>query len=92
MRGNNDANTSGYNLRPRGGSKEKKKSPDQTKRRGHNKEDQFDPEEAERNNRTTPTPWSKEGQVAGIPEAEEVSNNITRRVQEERDQSKIPLP
>ncbi|GFY53838.1 hypothetical protein TNIN_362111 [Trichonephila inaurata madagascariensis] len=53
-------------------------------RRGHNKEDQFDPEEAERNNSTAPTPRSKEGQAAGIPEAEEVSNNIARRGQEER--------
>ncbi|GFY28893.1 retrovirus-related Pol polyprotein from transposon 297 [Trichonephila clavipes] len=53
-------------------------------RRGCNKEDQFDPEEAERNNSTAPTPRSNEGQAAGIPEAEEVSNNIAFREQGKR--------
>ncbi|GFV21424.1 hypothetical protein TNCV_2371811 [Trichonephila clavipes] len=53
-------------------------------RRGHNKEDHFDPEEAERNNRTAPTPRSKEGQAAGIPKAEVVNNSIARRGKEER--------
>ncbi|GFY12401.1 hypothetical protein TNCV_1798231 [Trichonephila clavipes] len=57
---------------------------DQPMRRGHNKEDQFEPEEAERNNRTTPTSRSKEGQADGIPEAEVVSNSIARRGKEER--------
>ncbi|GFV66827.1 hypothetical protein TNCV_2901841 [Trichonephila clavipes] len=52
-------------------------------RRGHNTEDQFDPEETE-NNSTTPTLRSKEGHVAEVPEAEEVSNSIVRRGQEER--------
>ncbi|GFU47304.1 hypothetical protein TNCV_3822911 [Trichonephila clavipes] len=52
-------------------------------RREHNK-DQFDPEEVYRNNSTVSTPRSKEDQAAGIPEAEEVSNSIDRRGQEER--------
>ncbi|GFW18868.1 hypothetical protein TNCV_5133211 [Trichonephila clavipes] len=65
---------------PRRGAK--KENPDHPMRRGHNKEDQFDPEEAE-NNSTAPTSRSK-GQVAGVPEAEEVSNSIARRGQEER--------
>ncbi|GFS99948.1 hypothetical protein TNCV_4196331 [Trichonephila clavipes] len=73
-------NTSGYNLRPRRGSK---KSSGHPVRRGHNKEDQFDPEETE-NNSTAPTPSSNEGQTAGVPEAEEFSNNIARRGQDKR--------
>ncbi|GFY47228.1 hypothetical protein TNIN_1191 [Trichonephila inaurata madagascariensis] len=59
-------------------------SPDQPMRRGHNKEDRFDPEEAGRNNSTDPIPRSKEGQAAGIPEAERVNNRIARRGKEER--------
>ncbi|GFW16720.1 hypothetical protein TNCV_1639561 [Trichonephila clavipes] len=51
-------------------------------RRGHNKEDKFDPEETESNS-TAPTQTTK-GQSAGIPEAEEVSNSIAWRGQEER--------
>ncbi|GFV77769.1 hypothetical protein TNCV_1575171 [Trichonephila clavipes] len=58
-------------------------SPDHPVRKGHNTEDQFDPEEAE-NNSTAPTPRSKERQVIGLPEAEEVINSIARRGQEER--------
>ncbi|GFS63298.1 hypothetical protein TNCV_2308471 [Trichonephila clavipes] len=52
-------------------------------RRRHNKEDQFDPEEAGRNNGTDPTPRSKQGQAAGIPEAEVVNNSIARRGKDE---------
>ncbi|GFX63736.1 hypothetical protein TNCV_215361 [Trichonephila clavipes] len=58
-------------------------SPDHPARRGHNQEDQFVPEETE-NNSTASTPRSKEGQAAGVPEAEEVSHNVARRGQEER--------
>ncbi|GFU10091.1 uncharacterized protein TNCV_3448931 [Trichonephila clavipes] len=58
-------------------------------RRGHNKEDQFDPEET-KNNNTAPTLRSK-GQV-GVPKAEDVSNSIARRGQEECEHSKIPIP
>ncbi|GFV98808.1 hypothetical protein TNCV_2913251 [Trichonephila clavipes] len=59
-----------------------RESPNHPMRREHNKEDQFDPEETE-NNSTAPTLRSKEGQATGVPEAEEVSNNIARRGQEE---------
>ncbi|GFY30508.1 hypothetical protein TNCV_3522711 [Trichonephila clavipes] len=59
-------------------------SSDQSMRRGHNKEDRFDPVEAGRNNSTDPIPRSKEGQVAGIREAEVVNNKIARRGNEER--------
>ncbi|GFX59041.1 hypothetical protein TNCV_3814751 [Trichonephila clavipes] len=59
-------------------------SSDQPMRRGHNKEDQFDPEEAGRNNSTDPTLRSKEGQAAGIPEAEVVNNSISRGGKDER--------
>ncbi|GFT08592.1 hypothetical protein TNCV_661681 [Trichonephila clavipes] len=59
-------------------------SSDQPMRRGHIKEDRFEPEEAGRNNSTNPTPRSKEGQAAGIPEAEVVNNSIARSGKEER--------
>ncbi|GFY21486.1 retrovirus-related Pol polyprotein from transposon 17.6 [Trichonephila clavipes] len=65
-------------------------SPDHSVRRGDNKEDQLDPEEAE-NNSTAPTRRSTEGQAIGVPEAEEGSNSIARRGQEEQTQSKIPI-
>ncbi|GFY37330.1 hypothetical protein TNIN_292051 [Trichonephila inaurata madagascariensis] len=52
-------------------------------RRGHNKEDQFEPEEAE-NISIAPTSKSKQGQAAGIPEAEVVNNSIARKGKEER--------
>ncbi|GFW39709.1 hypothetical protein TNCV_3188801 [Trichonephila clavipes] len=45
-----------------------------------------------RNKSTDPTPRSKEGQAAGITEAEVVNNNIERRGKEEREQQQIPLP
>ncbi|GFY65690.1 hypothetical protein TNIN_85361 [Trichonephila inaurata madagascariensis] len=73
--------TSSHNLRPR---RCARCSPDQPMRRGHNKEDQFDPEEAGRNNTTDPAPRSKEGQAAGIPEAEVVNTSIARKGQKER--------
>ncbi|GFT22934.1 hypothetical protein TNCV_1857471 [Trichonephila clavipes] len=60
---------------------EQKWSPEQPKRRRHNKEDQF--EEAETIS-TAPTLKSKQGQAAGIPEADGVNNRIARRGKEER--------
>ncbi|GFX96762.1 hypothetical protein TNCV_1647971 [Trichonephila clavipes] len=56
-------NTGGYNLKPRRGAKVESRP---SSAKGHNKEGKFDPEEAWRNNRTDPTPRSKEGQAAGI--------------------------
>ncbi|GFT58351.1 hypothetical protein TNCV_2118581 [Trichonephila clavipes] len=70
-----------------GQEKVQNRNPDHPMRRGHNKEDQFDPEETE-NNSTAPTTRSKEGQAAGVPEAEEVSNSIGRRGQEKRANSR----
>ncbi|GFY33812.1 hypothetical protein TNCV_4595241 [Trichonephila clavipes] len=62
---------------------QQKWSPDQPMRRRHNKEDQFESEEAEIIS-TAPTSKSKQGQAAGIPEAEVVNNRIARRGKEER--------
>ncbi|GFV04224.1 hypothetical protein TNCV_918451 [Trichonephila clavipes] len=68
-------NTRGYNLRPRRGAK--KESQADTTRRNSS---------IQRKQRTTlqpHTPRSNEDQVARVPEAEEVSNSIARRGQEE---------
>ncbi|GFU84554.1 uncharacterized protein TNCV_3238631 [Trichonephila clavipes] len=77
------SSTSGYNLRRSRGPKVDFRPP---MRRGPNKGDQFEPEEAE-NISTAPRSKSKQGQAAGIPEAEVVNNSIARRGKEERENS-----
>ncbi|GFX92709.1 hypothetical protein TNCV_2012951 [Trichonephila clavipes] len=67
-------NTSDYNLRPRRGTKE------ESRQSSEKRTQQGGPVRS----RVSPTSRSKEGQAARAPEAEEVSNNIARRGQEER--------
>ncbi|GFX90336.1 retrovirus-related Pol polyprotein from transposon 17.6 [Trichonephila clavipes] len=81
--------TSRYKLRPRRGAKVESRPPSE-------KRVQQGGPVGSRGNRgqqsTAPALKSKEGQAAGVPEAEEVSNSIARRGQEDREQSKIPAP
>ncbi|GFY08166.1 uncharacterized protein TNCV_1355791 [Trichonephila clavipes] len=73
--------TSVYNSRPRRGAKLESLPPSEKRTQQGGP---VQKKEAGRNHSTDPMPRSKEGQEAGIPEAQVVQNSITRRGKKER--------